>query len=783
MNMIEWITTSCILLAMISAIRQIFKEKLSARLRYGIWLIVLIRLLLPVSLTGSNISVLNLFTEGLQSMQQDQQPVVSSPANPNEKSTEAQGTNGSQNQTETVLSSNIPNPDSQNTDAGNAADSIWKKALTAIWIVGMAVCGLALVGSNLIFMRKLRRSRQLIPSHEISALEHDRPLPDHIPVYVSKLVNTPCLFGLFRPAIYIRPEDKYNQTNLPYILKHEYTHYRHLDHIWAFFRGICLVIHWYNPLVWAGAYWNRQDGELACDASVLAGMKDENRLAYGKLLIDLTKGNRPYGDMLCCATTMSGGKKNLKERIRRIAEHPKLFLIPTAITISLCLTVSWVTFTVADESEPQDIDIETDFESAEKLVNVMYADVTHDGVEDAIFTTVKFFADDEAALSVDELLRSFSTVTMVRVYDGNTFFNRYSADKEYWAQLALEGTLTNKIQSPTPQEALWERELGNPHVTNGLVFLTWQNGEAYLLDSSAWIGQGIGDFSYEVFSLDTTGTVSEKDSGHLSFSQSNFSQEKWEDIFPIPDMLAYTEQIAPWIEESVAVAVMDVGYEPLVNRPGQNDTIKPLEIWRGFLAESPTSMEDLEEKLEQMLQFLIAEDDLSESDSNSSSIEHSLDDSSVMMGDISLSLHENKQDIFAKLDAAGVSYSEFQPDNPENAKYDSCYNLWGMQLYFLNDECVRLRIWNFGSEGYEVVQTTRGIHHDSTYAQMVDLYGDSYETHTYAGKETYTIYRYSVSDFICEFGIPGENRDSIYNIDIYVPSQSPIYEYGEEIIS
>ena len=57
MNMMEWIAASCILLALISVIRQIFKEKLPANIRYGIWLIVLVRLLVPVSLTGSDISV------------------------------------------------------------------------------------------------------------------------------------------------------------------------------------------------------------------------------------------------------------------------------------------------------------------------------------------------------------------------------------------------------------------------------------------------------------------------------------------------------------------------------------------------------------------------------------------------------------------------------------------------------------------------------------------------------------------------------------------------------
>lgn len=82
----------------------------------------------------------------------------------------------------------------------------------------------------------------------------------------------------------------------------------------------------------------------------------------------------------------------------------------------------------------------------------------------------------------------------------------------------------------------------------------------------------------------------------------------------------------------------------------------------------------------------------------------------------------------------------------------------------------------------EHARTTMGIHPGSTYSQMVELYGDSYEMHSYSERIIYTIYRYSVDDCIYEFGIPDENSDTIYNIDIYLLSQAPIYEYGEEIL-
>lgn len=171
-----------------------------------------------------------------------------------------------------------------------------------------------------------------------------------------------------------------------------------------------------------------------------------------------------------------------------------------------------------------------------------------------------------------------------------------------------------------------------------------------------------------------------------------------------------------------------------------------------------------------------------ESDNHSAVTDQPLDDCSVTIGDVSLSLSESRQDILAKLEASGFDYSEVQPDSPNEASYDLYYNAAGcLQIYFLDDTCVRIRLVNLVSAADWNTQTARGLHPGDTYSQMIDLYGDDYETHAYSYKGIYTIYRYSIGDCICEFGIEGENRDSFYNIDIYLPSQLPIYEYGEEI--
>lgn len=58
--MTNWILTSCILIVAVIALRAIFKGRISMRMRYGLWALVLIRLLIPGNFIPSHLSVENL---------------------------------------------------------------------------------------------------------------------------------------------------------------------------------------------------------------------------------------------------------------------------------------------------------------------------------------------------------------------------------------------------------------------------------------------------------------------------------------------------------------------------------------------------------------------------------------------------------------------------------------------------------------------------------------------------------------------------------------------------
>ena len=61
--MTEWIITSSVLIVIIAVLRFILRGKISLKLQYALWGLVLIRLLIPFSIFESSASVLNLMQE------------------------------------------------------------------------------------------------------------------------------------------------------------------------------------------------------------------------------------------------------------------------------------------------------------------------------------------------------------------------------------------------------------------------------------------------------------------------------------------------------------------------------------------------------------------------------------------------------------------------------------------------------------------------------------------------------------------------------------------------
>lgn len=345
--MIEWIVSSSVLIAALLLLRLLFRNKISKRVQYALWALVLLRLLIPISIVESAASVSNLLSDltakpvvqaasGTLSPQVRYDLAVQEVLDAHDYPQEAYSALPEVQQ-EAIIQEYQPQIQQKLDSYETAYDAA--QILKILWLVGAAVMGLFLLVGNLRFYRKLKRTRTRLKSAA------------SLPVYRSSEAKTPCLFGLFRPSIYL-PDTAIDEKAMSYILAHEQTHRRHLDHIWALARCICLALHWYNPLVWIAVKVSRTDSELACDEGTLAKLGDDCRESYGRTLIEMSCARPSMADYLLTSTTMTGNKKSLYQRIQAIATKQKVIL---AAVICLAVAVAILvgcTFTGAGSKNP-----------------------------------------------------------------------------------------------------------------------------------------------------------------------------------------------------------------------------------------------------------------------------------------------------------------------------------------------------------------------------------------------------------------------------------------------
>ena len=331
--MTEILITSSVLILALLVLRRVFREKISRRAQYALWLLVLARLLIPVSLPTAGFGVLSaaepaveaassrLESRAVYVLPLDRAPAAEVPA-------ASQAQPGQVVETGDSFGYPVLSSDGE-TVTRYARQLTASELLRYLWYGGMALTGLWFLAGNLRFRWKLRRRRRPYPVEGCP-----------VPVYLAEgWLASPCLVGLLRPAIYLTPAAAAAEERQRHVIAHELTHRRHLDPLWSLLRSVCLVVYWFDPLVWAAALASRTDGELACDEAVLAGLDQEERLAYGRSLLALVPVRRTGGDPFLTATTMAAGKRQLKDRIGRIAQARRT----TALALTLALVLAAVT--------------------------------------------------------------------------------------------------------------------------------------------------------------------------------------------------------------------------------------------------------------------------------------------------------------------------------------------------------------------------------------------------------------------------------------------------------
>ena len=330
------LTSSALILALL-ALRQLFRRTVSRRMQYALWLLVLVRLLVPVNVGTLAHNVLSA-AEPVQAVVEER---LDTPVLYVQDGTErrpAQLLPGKESQGEPLSppsgAAQTAPADEYYTVTPTYRTVTLSEALTYVWSAGMAGVGAWFLFTNLRFARALRKART---PYSVEGCRY--------PVYLVSALPSPCLFGVLRPAVYLNEKALQSPDALRFVLAHKQTHARHLDPLWSLLRGVCLTVYWFDPLVWLAAVLSREDCELACDEGTLRALGADERAAYGKTLLALVPVCDKPQNPLLGATTMTSGKRSLKERVTCIAENRQAKAVAVFAAVALAAAVCAVSFT------------------------------------------------------------------------------------------------------------------------------------------------------------------------------------------------------------------------------------------------------------------------------------------------------------------------------------------------------------------------------------------------------------------------------------------------------
>jgi len=147
-------------------------------------------------------------------------------------------------------------------------------------------------------------------------------------IYLADNIPSPFVIGTIQPKIYMPSTLRKNEWN--YILLHEKTHIRRLDHIWKIIAFLALSVHWFNPLVWISYVLFVRDMEMSCDERVMKSMDIDVRKKYSESLLKMAAGRRKK-----LGIALAFGENETKRRIKNVLNYkkPALWVVVIAVIV------------------------------------------------------------------------------------------------------------------------------------------------------------------------------------------------------------------------------------------------------------------------------------------------------------------------------------------------------------------------------------------------------------------------------------------------------------------
>jgi bla regulator protein BlaR1 len=272
-----------IMILLVAAIHWMIGARVDGRWRHLLWVVVLLRLVMP-QVPASSLSLFNLLPE--------RKPVV------------------------LIARADVPAPspvpfEVEIVDRGVltfAPSPVLKAARWAfwIWLAGAAFFALRMLIASIRAHRAVRAGERLTAG----------PLP----IVECDLVRAPALHGVFRPVLLLPRgfTNMFTADELRHVILHETWHLKRMDVAVSWLLAAAQTIHWFNPLVWFAASRIREERELSCDELALSLLEEEERTGYGRTILKLLDRFRPVARIPALVGIVNQ-KQKMKRRLTMIA--------------------------------------------------------------------------------------------------------------------------------------------------------------------------------------------------------------------------------------------------------------------------------------------------------------------------------------------------------------------------------------------------------------------------------------------------------------------------------
>lgn len=383
----------------IAAIHPFTGKYFSKKWNYYIWLLVVVRLLLPFHFESNFLKPLNFhagFSQykdlaqnngGIQfdDIQQSERTGSDHPAAMTGTSVgiTTASANGSTDAASKLTSSNTTT--ALHNEHRTTTHLTEKFSVTGIWTAAAYIWSLGAIFALFItllnywrFKNAIKKNCTRITDSRIINMEKAFCANLHIErtpaIYESAAVSSPMTIGLLNPIVVI-PEgfsDQYapgsscmeqNMTHFQLVLHHELIHIARKDLLYKWICQLLLCVHWFNPVLHCVTRQINRDCELSCDEAILPKLTEAGKQMYGNILLD-TAEQMISSRQNAFSTTLLENKKDLKKRLDGILHYKKATrsrLIVSACIFAIMLTVSACsTVWISSANESATVSIQND---------------------------------------------------------------------------------------------------------------------------------------------------------------------------------------------------------------------------------------------------------------------------------------------------------------------------------------------------------------------------------------------------------------------------------------